>query len=137
MLYSEFFDAFKMCTTDTDRISVLRKNDNLRFRTFLIGAFNPTIKFDVSIPKYTPAIEPAGLNYSRLSAEVDQLYLFVENHPNRPKNLSKQKQENVLIGILERINKDEALLLLKMLNKDLEIPHLNKELINIAFPGLL
>ena len=69
-LYSEVLEEFGQATNKADRIAVLRKYDHPRFRSFLQAAFHPGIVFDVEIPKYRPAPEPAGLNYSYLSTSA-------------------------------------------------------------------
>ena len=65
-LYSEIFEEFDKAKNKQERLAVLRKYDHPRFREFLNCAFNPHIKFDVEIPPYRPAIEPAGLNSTYL-----------------------------------------------------------------------
>jgi hypothetical protein len=136
-LYSEVLQEFQNATTKQERISVLRKYDHPRFRTFLQAAFNPNIQFDVDVPNYRPAPEPAGLNFTYLDAEMNKLYRFVKNHPSRPAGLTKEKQKQLLLVILESLHKDEAELLVKVINKKLEVKFLTPTLVNEAFPGLL
>ena len=59
-LYSEIFEDFELAPSRADKIEVLRKNDHPRFRDFLAIAFNDNFKFDVIVPPYRPAPEPAG-----------------------------------------------------------------------------
>jgi hypothetical protein len=136
-LYSEIFEEFDKCTTKADRINCLRKYDHPRFRTFLQAAFNPNITFDVPIPNYRPAVEPAGMNYAYLDQEVSKLYRFAKGHPARPEGLTPEKQKALLTVILESLHKDEAALMIKMLQKDLQVKFLTVNLINETFPGLL
>jgi hypothetical protein len=136
-LYSEIFEEFDKCTTKADRINCLRKYDHPRFRTFLQAAFNPNITFDVPIPNYRPAVEPAGMNYAYLDQEVSKLYRFAKGHPARPEGLTPEKQKALLTVILESLHKDEAALMIKMLQKDLQVKFLTVNLINETFPGVL
>lgn len=136
-LYSEVLEEFGQATNKADRIAVLRKYDHPRFRSFLQAAFHPGIVFDVEIPKYRPAPEPAGLNYSYLSTEMTKMYRFVKNHPSRPAGLSPEKQKSLLVVVLESLHKDEADLVVKMMNKDLQVKFLTANIVNEAFPGLL
>jgi hypothetical protein len=115
----------------------LRKYDHPRFRTFLQAAFNPNITFDVPIPNYRPAVEPAGMNYAYLDQEVSKLYRFAKGHPARPEGLTPEKQKALLTVILESLHKDEAALMIKMLQKDLQVKFLTVNLINETFPGIL
>ena len=66
-LYSEIFEEFEKATTKQERINILRREGDERFRFFLQLAFNPAIEFDIQLPHmYRPAKEPAGLNYAYL-----------------------------------------------------------------------
>lgn len=136
-LYSEIIEEFEKASTKQERIAILRKYDHPRFRTFLQAAFNPKIEFDVPIPNYRPAVEPAGMNFAYLDAEMLKMYRFVKNHPSRPAGLTPEKQKQLLVVILESLHKDEAALLIKMLQKKLEVKFLTPNLINEALPGTL
>jgi len=87
-LYSEIFEDFEKASTKQDRLSVLKKYDHPMFRLFLQAAFHPNVVFDVNIPKYRPAVEPAGLNYTYLDSEMTKMYRFVKDHPSRPLGLT-------------------------------------------------
>jgi hypothetical protein len=132
-LFSEIFDEFRNATTKQDRINVLRKYDHPSFRKFLFYVFSPDIEFDVMIPKYRPAPEPAGLNYTYLDLEVEKLYRFIRNDPKRPEGLTADKQRQLLVVILESLHVDEADLLVKAMTKKLDIPYLTRGLVTEAF----
>lgn len=136
-LYSEVLDEFGRAKNKEERIAVLRKYGHPRFQSFLQAAFHPGIVFDVEIPKYRPAVEPAGLNYTYLGSEMTKMYRFVKNHPARPAGLSPEKQKSLLVVVLESLHKDEADLVVKMMNKDLQVKFLTHTLVSEAFPGLL
>jgi hypothetical protein len=136
-LYSEIFEEFDTCTTKAERINCLRKYDHPRFRIFLQAVFNPDIQFDVWVPPYRPAVEPAGLNYTYLDQEMVKVYRFVKNHPSRPHGLDAERQKSLLVVILESLHKDEAALMVKMFNKDLEVKFLTVNLVKEAYPNLL
>lgn len=136
-LYSEVIEEFEKETTKQGRIAILRKYDHPDFREFLRAAFNPNIHFDVEVPKYRPAQEPAGLNFTYLNLEMRKLYRFVKNHPARPQGLTKDKQKQLLLVILESLHKDEAEILVRLINKKLEVKFLSSNLINEALPGTL
>ena len=131
-LYSEIFEEFGNATTKADRIAVLRKYDHPRFRDFLEAAFNPGIIFDVQIPTYRPALEPAGMNFAYLDSEVSKLYRFIKNHPKRT-DVTPDKLSRLLAIVLESLHKDEAALLVKTIKKDIGVPYLTPKLIKEAF----
>ena len=136
-LYSEIFEEFDKATTKQDRLNVLRKYDHPMFRLFLQAAFHPNIVFDVSVPKWRPAPEPAGLNYTYLDSEMSKIYRYVKDHPSRPAGLTDKKKSELLLVTLESLHKDEADLLERLVKKDLSIKHLTPKLVEEAFPGLL
>lgn len=135
-LYSEIFDEFSAAELKSDKIAVLKKYDHPRFRDFLAIALNPMFQFDVEIPNYRPAIEPAGLNFTYLDMEVPKLYRFIKNHPKRTTNITPEKQKSLLVVVLESLHKDEADLLVKCIKKDLNIKFLTPKLIKEAFPDI-
>ena len=137
-LYSEIFTDFNnQCHTDLERRSFLLNIREPNFLDFLRCCFDPNIVFDVDLPEsYRPAIEPAGLNWTTLTKEMHKMYRFVKNHPTKPPELTKKKQTALLLGLLESLHKDEARLLVQMINKDLKVDNLTKELVLTAYPNL-
>lgn len=135
-LYSEIFDEFKKAITDNERILILRKYDHSKFRDFLAITFNPIFQFDVEIPSYRPALEPAGLNHTYLDVEVSKLYRFIIGHPKRTTYITPKRQSALLCTVLESLHKDEAELLCNLINKNLKIDHLTDELVLKAFPDI-
>ena len=135
-LYFEVFEEFEKAETKADRIAALRKYDHPRFRDFLVYALNSTVEFDVEIPNWRPAVEPAGLNYTYLEIEVPKLYRFVKNHPQRPEGLSPDKQKQLLVVVLESLHKDEAQILVDVITKKFKVNNLTKKLVQEAYPGI-
>ena len=135
-MMTEILDEFEKAQNKQERLAVLRKYDNKNFREFLWHALEPTIEYDVEIPTYRPAVEPAGLNYTYLSIEVKKLYRFIKNHKLRPVGLTPEKQKQLLVVVLQSLHKDEAELLVKILQKKFKIPNLTIKLVQEAFPGM-
>ena len=132
-LYSEIFEEFEKAETKQDRIAVLRKYDHPRFRDFLFCALNPNIVFDVEIPPYRPAPEPAGLNFSYLDIEMTKIYRFIKDHSKRPQGLTPKKQKQLLLVILESLHKDEAEIMVKLVQKKFKVNHLTTKLVQEAY----
>lgn len=135
-LYSEILDEFQKAQTKQERIAVLKKYDHKNFREFLYYALEPTVEFDVEVPNYRPAPEPAGLNYTYLDLEVKKLYRFIKDHKLRPAGLTAQKQKQLFVVVLESLYKDEAELLVKVVQKKFKIPNLTIKLVQEAYPGM-
>jgi hypothetical protein len=136
LLYSEIFEKFEKATTREERVAVLRKNSDSRFKDFLTIVFNPNYTFDIEPPPYRPSVEPAGLNFAYLDTEIPKLYRFIKNHPQKSPDLKEKKQKQLLGVILEALHKDEAALLVKMFNKDLNIKYLTPKIVKESFPDI-
>jgi hypothetical protein len=136
LLYSEIFQEFDKATTREDRVKILQKNGDARFKDFLVMALNPYVKFDIVPPTYRPAIEPAGLNFAYLDTEMPKMYRFISNHPKRSGPIPDEKQKQLLVVILEALHKDEAALLVKVFQKDLGVKYLTPKICKEAFPDI-
>jgi hypothetical protein len=137
-LYSEIFEDFDKVTTKQERINILRREGDERFRFFLQLVFNPAIEFDVVLPHiYRPAKDPAGLNYAYLDTEMPKMYRFIKNHPMRPPEFTADKATQLILVILESLHKDEAAMLIKVFQKDFKVKHLTPALVKEAFPDLI
>jgi hypothetical protein len=135
-LMFEIINEFEQAKTESERITVLQKYDTKQFRDFLYYAFETTLEYDVEIPDFRPAPEPAGLNYTYLSMEMDKMYRFIKGHALRPAGLSAQKQKQLLLVVLESLHKEEAEILVKVLQKKFKVNFLTQKLIQKALSGM-
>lgn len=135
-LYSEILQEFDIAPTRKDKITVLQNNDSTRFRQFLVFTFNQDIQYDVTIPSYTPSLNPAGLNDLYIDSQLSKVYRFIKDHPQRTPGFGGIQQERILLLILESLHKDEAELFCRMLQKNLSIKYLTPHLIREAYPGI-
>ncbi len=137
-LYSEIFEEFEKATTKQERINVLRREGDERFRFFLQLVFNPAIEFDIIMPHiYRPAKEPAGLNFAYLDTEMPRMYRFIKNHPMRPPEFTAEKTTQLILVMLESLHRDEAAILIKVFQKDFKVKQLTANLVKEAFPDLV
>ncbi len=134
----EVFDEFKKAKTKEERLAVLRNNDSWALKNVIMGAFHPDVKFVIKkIPEYRQVQTPVGFAYNHMTDALSKVYLFMEGHPKVSPNLTMQRKEQLLIQILESLEKNEADVYANMIKKDLKVPHLTAKLANEAFPGLL
>ena len=137
-LYSEIFEEFEKATTKQERIAILRREGDERFRFFLQLAFNPAIEFDIVLPHmYRPAKEPAGLNYAYLDTEMPKMYRFIKNHPMRPPEFTADRTTQIILVMLESLHRDESALILKIFKKEFKVKNLTHNLVKEAFPDLI
>jgi small-conductance mechanosensitive channel len=133
-LISEIITEFNASPNRAEKIKVLRKYDDIRLRHFL-QILHGNVKWAIKPPNYRPAPEPAGLNFTYLATEVQKLYRFVENHPDAI-NITEKRKKQLLVVILESLYKDEADILVRMMNGDFEYGDLNPKLIKEAYPDI-
>jgi hypothetical protein len=137
-LYSEIFEEFEKAATKQDRINILRREGDERFRFFLQLVFNPAIEFDIVMPHiYRPAKEPAGLNFAYLDTEMPRMYRFIKNHPMRPPEFTAEKTTQMILVMLESLHRDEAAILIKVFQKEFKVKQLTANLVKEAFPDLV
>lgn len=132
-LYSEIFAEFEAAETKQQKQAILKKYWHPAFKMFFEYAFNPDVVFDVNVPTWRPAIEPAGLNHTYLENEVPKLYRFIKGHPQRPAGLTPEKQTKLLTTVLEALHPDESELLLKLFKKNLGVKGLTVKFIQDTF----
>jgi hypothetical protein len=137
ILYSEILEQFTHAVTKEDKINILRRNDDPRFRFFLELALNPSVEWEIALPHmYRPAVEPAGLNYAYLDTEMPKMYRFIKNHPNRPVEYTAEKTTPQLQVILEALHKDEAAILAQLIQGKFKLKNLTVALVKEAFPDI-
>ena len=137
LLYSEILEQFTHATTKDEKLNVLRRNDDPRFRFFLELALNPNVEWEINLPHmYRPAVEPAGLNYAYLDTEMPKMYRFIKNHPMRPEGFTAEKTTQQLLVMVESLHKDEAAIILDVLQKRFKVKQLTANLVKEAFPDL-
>jgi hypothetical protein len=134
----EIFDDFTKANTRDEKIAVLRKNECYALRNVLQGTFDSRISFTVEkVPNYKPSDAPPGMGYSTIHQELSRVYLFESNNPKVSSNLSEKRKEEILIQILEVLEKREAEIFMNMLMKKQKVPGLTEKIVREAFPNLL
>ena len=137
-LYSEILTEFDNAKTKQERVAILRREGDDRFKFFLQLIFNPAIEFDIVLPHiYRPAKEPAGLNFAYLDTEMPKMYRFIKGHPMRPENFTAEKTTQLILVMLESLHRDESALILKIFKKEFKVKNLTHNLVKEAFPDLI
>lgn len=137
LLYSEILEQFTQAKTKEEKLHILRKNGDSRFKFFLELILNPRVEWDVVIPeKYRPAFEPAGLNFAYLDTEMPKMYRFIKNHPNRPEEFTAEKTTPQLQVILEALHKDESAIFAQLIQGKFKLKGLTPTLVKEAFPDI-
>jgi len=133
----EIFDEFEKASNKEERINVLRQNRNYALRSVLKGTYDKNVVFSIDkVPLYKPSDAPPGLGYTSINMELGRAYLFEANNPRVSPNLTKERKEQILIQILEALEKREAEVFMNMILKKQKVKGLNAEIVKEAFPDL-
>lgn len=133
----EVFDEFENAPSKQDKINILRNNASYALREVLRGTYHPNIKFVFEqVPLYKPSDAPVGLGYTSIHQELGRAYLFEKDNPRTDKNLSQKRREQILIQILEALEKREAEIFMNMLLKKQKVKGLDAKVAHEAFPDL-
>lgn len=133
----EILDEFTNSNSIEEKKNVLRKYDVHYFKGVLKNTFNPTLEFYAE-PFPTDYIKPdtfPGIRIAGIESEIRKSYLFLKGDPTADV-LTEQKRHNLLLQLLESFEPKEAVIWVNMMNKDLQIPGLTKELVQDVFPEL-
>lgn len=140
-LVSELFEEVGKAKSIAEKIDLLRKGSkSLPVEILIQGAYHPNIEFVFSpteLPDYKPDDVPKGMGYTDIPKELDRLYLFVKGSRKVDPNLSIQRRREILIQMLEAMEKNEAEVFLSMFKKDLSVYGITRRIASEAFPQLL
>lgn len=131
---AEILEKVSKLNTDEERIVMLRQNWNVPLETVIRGAFDPNIKW--ALPEGDPPYKPNDLVDQQhvFYSECRKMYLFIEGgHPT----LKPIRRESLYVELLEKVDPQDAKLLLAIKDKKMPYPNITPELIKKGFPGLL
>ena len=135
----EIFDEFELCKTKKERMDVIGRNLSHTLVNVFKLTFHPVFQWKIKeLPeKYKiPTDILPGITYDSLNAQLRKLYLFREGDPTAEK-LTKTRQQELLVQMLESIEPREAEIILGIFQKDLGVKGLDYKFVKEAFPDLL
>lgn len=117
-----------------DKVRVLRENNSPVLTMIIKYALDPTVVWD--LPKGAPPYKENTYEdtQSMLYQEARRLYLFVKGGNNE---LTPLRREQLFIGLLESLDRDDAKLLCSIKDKKLPFKGITKKVVDAAFPGLI
>jgi len=129
----EIFTLVNNAKDKPKKIEVLRKYDGQGLRQLLKAAFDPKIVWDIpeGTPPYMANEAPTGTEHTSLLDEARKLYIFIKGGSNVP----KVKKENLFIQMLEALHKDDAVALINIKDKKLNLVYkgLTENVVKEAF----
>ena len=132
---SEVCDKLKAAKTKTERIQILKENDNPALRGLLRMNYDSSLVLALpqGEPPYQKSTKPAGFGNTTLKASVRGWYVFVKE---LSPNVRQSKRESLFINLIESLDSKEAQILLDAKDRKLDLG-LTKKVIDEVFPGLI
>jgi hypothetical protein len=132
---AEIVEMARKFETNEEKAKFLKENNSKELRNILILMYDARFTFD--LPATAPPYRPSNINESHglLYREARKLSYFVNQMPDG-KDLDRVRKESLFIQMLESVDKDDALLLLRMLSKK-PYPDLPVEAIHLAFGSII
>lgn len=120
-------------TTVAGQVKVLKANSNSTLKMIIGYAMDPLVHFLLppGDPPYRPLPKAADAEAAFWNEARKMIYLVSSSKEG--KSLNQNKREQIFIGMLESIDPDDALLLLRIKDKKLNI---KPEAVKKAFPGI-
>lgn len=135
MLVHEILTKAAEITSRKQKIEFLQKNSTRELLDILRGSFDDDVQFN--LPGGTPPYTPATPNeeYSTLARKHKDFIYFCKGGPGD--KMPKSKREQLFIDLLEKINAEDAKLVISMINKEQPMKTITKALVKEAFPKLI
>jgi hypothetical protein len=134
----EIFDEFESAKNKKEKKEVIEKNLSSVLVKVLEYTFHPGYQWKIKelpdnykIPDTLP-----GISFANLSTELRKIYLFQEGHPTA-ESLSKQRQNELLLQLLESLEFREAEVVMGIFRKDLGVKGLTYSFVKECFPQML
>jgi len=142
LLVPEILQQASEIKNEKERIDFLKRHSDNKLLMYVLALnFDPSMQFDLppGAPPFKRTPLPIGMAETNLYAESRRLYLFIKDHPRRPKNVKQQRTETLFIQMLEGINAVEADFLVVLKDKQLHRSYrgVTAAVVRQAFPGVL
>lgn len=132
----EVVEQFGKQKTRADKIKHLQRNESHALKSVLRGTFDDSVVWLLpdGDPPYKEQL-PDTESVSLLKQHTKFMYLV--KGVKAAQELPAFKRERIFLDLLETVHPEDALVLLKMKNKQPPIKGLTKKIVQEAFPGLI
>ena len=135
LLLPEVFEKASKIISKKERIDFLRANNSAPLRDILRIQYDPTVvsQLPEGEPPYKKDDGVYGYSPSSLHKEYKMFKYFFKGGSD----IDQMKREKMFINLLESVHHDEADILIKAKDRQLDIKGLSKILVKEAFPNLI
>ena len=117
-----------------EKVDAIRYNDSIQLRIILQGAFDPSVEW--LLPPGEPPYTPNDLVDQQhvLIRDIEKLRYFVKGFYD---NLPQAKRESMFVELLERVDQEDAKLLVAIKDKKLPFNGITLQHVKEGLPGLI
>ena len=134
----ETFEEIAKAKTREEKREVLKKRENFATKALLPLNYHPSVKWLLppGSPPYTPATQ-GDMTSNSLHYEVKKLDYYTDPSPHSLDELPMLRRESMFVGLLERLDPQDAILLIAIKDKKLSYKGLTYKLVKDTWPDLL
>ena len=134
----ETFEEIAKAKTREEKREVLKKRENFATKALLQLNFHPNVKWLLppGAPPYMPSTE-GDITSNSLHFEIKKLDYYTDPSPHSLDELPMLRRESMFVGLLERLDPQDAVLLIAIKDKKLSYKGLTYKLVKDTWPDLL
>ena len=134
----ETFEEIAKAKTREEKREVLKKRENFATKALLQLNFHPSVKWLLppGAPPYTPSVE-GDMGSNSLHFEVKKLDYYTDPSPHSMDEIPMLRREAMFVGLLERLDPQDAIMMIAIKDKKLSYKGLTYKLVKDTWPDLL
>ena len=134
----ETFEEISKAKTREEKREVLKKRENFATKALLQLNFHPEVKWLLppGAPPYTPSTE-GDMTSNSLHYEIKKLDYYTDPSPHSLDELPMLRREAMFVGLLERLDPQDAVMMIAIKDKKLSYKGLTYKLVKDTWPELL
>ena len=134
----ETFEEIAKAKTREDKREVLKQRENFATKAILQLNYHPEVKWLLppGAPPYTPATQ-GDMTSNSLHYEVKKLDYYTDPSPHSLDELPMLRRESMFVGLLERLDPQDAVMLIAVKDQKLSYKGLTYKLVKDTWPDLL
>ena len=134
----ETFEEIAKAKTREEKREVLKKRENFATKALLQLNFHPNVKWLLppGAPPYTPSTE-GDMTSNSLHYEIKKLDYYTDPSPHSLDELPMLRREAMFVGLLERLDPQDAVMMIAIKDKKLSYKGLTYKLVKDTWPDLL
>ena len=134
----ETFEEIGKAKTREEKREVLKKRENFATKALLQLNYHPEVKWLLppGAPPYTPSTQ-GDMTSNSLHYEVKKLDYYTDPSPHSLDELPMLRRESMFVGLLERLDPQDAVMLIAVKDQKLSYKGLTYKLVKDTWPDLL